>query len=124
MKKIVLLYNFSTERLQGVKRALVPLKALAKEIPGDQFGMKLGYLIGAEGFEADVSSEAETFSEELLVMYGFDRNDIDMLIQALRKYGVGRVDLKAIVTPTNINWNGSELYSAVKADHDAAHKNK
>lgn len=122
MKKIVLLYNFSEERLQGVKRALVPLKALAKEIPSEQFGQKLGFLIGAEGYEADMNPEAEPFSDEMLVMYGFDSGDIDMLLRSLRKYGVGRVALKAVITPTNIDWNSSELFFAVKADHEEMQK--
>lgn len=122
MKKTVLLYNFTEERLLGVKRALVPLKALAKEITREQFGTKLGCLVGEEGFEESADTHAEPFGDELLVMYGFDSGDIDMLIRSLRKYGVGRVELKAVVTPTNINWNGSELYFAVKADHEKMKK--
>ena len=121
MKKTVLLYNFTEERLQGVQRALVPLKALAKAVPHEQFGCKLGFLVGEDGFDGSADGY-EPFVDELLVMYGFDSGDIDMLIRSLRKYGVGRVELKAVVTPTNINWNGSELYFAVKADHEEMKK--
>ena len=53
-----------------------------------------------------------------VLMSGFDSGDIDMLIKSLRKYGVGRVALKAIVTETNINWSSIDLYEAIKADHE------
>ena len=56
------------------------------------------------------------------VMSGFTRNDIDELIRSLKKHGVGRVDLKAIVTPTNSLWDCVRLYKAVKADHEEMHK--
>ena len=104
MKKMVLLYNFSGERLSGVKRALIPLKAIAKEVEKAAYGEKLGCLVGAEGY-APTGAAAEDFAEELLVMSGFDGNDIEQLIHGLRKYGVGRVALKAVITPTNIDWN-------------------
>lgn len=123
MKKLVLLYNFSGERLSGVKRSLVPLKAAAKEVDKALYGEKLGYLLGIEGYTASGAS-AENFDEELLVMSGFDRQDIDELIRFLRKYGVGRVALKAIVTNTNIDWSSSELYYAVKADHEEMQKQR
>ena len=123
MKKMVLLYNFSGERLSGVKRALIPLKAIAKEVEKAAYGEKLGCLVGAEG-DAPTGAAAEDFAEELLVMSGFDGNDIEQLIHGLRKYGVGRVALKAVITPTNIDWNSSELYHAVRADHEEMQKRK
>jgi len=118
MKKTVLLYNFSEERLAGVKRALIPLKAAAKVVAKESYGETIGYLAGIEGFAPTATAQPEDFDEELLVMCGFNSSDIDMLIKLLRKYGVGRVALKAVITPTNAEWNGSALYHAVRADHE------
>ena len=123
MKKMVLVYNFSGERLSGVKRSLAPMKVIVKEVDKASFGEKIGCLIGAEGY-APTGAAAEDFEEELLVMSGFNRTDIERLIIALRKNGVGRVALKAIVTNTNIDWNGHELYHAVKADHEEMQKRR
>ena len=124
MKKLVLLYNFSEERLSGVRRALVPLKAAAKEVPKESYGETLGCLAGIDGYEASGAAPEKDFDEEMLVMSGFDSQDIDMLIRSLRKYGVGRVALKAIITPTNVNWNSTDLYFAVRADHEEMQKNR
>lgn len=123
MKKKVLLYNFSGERLNGVKRSLIPIKAVAQEVDKALYGEKLGYLLEVDGYTAS-GAAAENFDEELLVMSGFDGGDIDELIRSLRKYGVGRVALKAIVTGTNIDWSSSELYYAVKADHEEMQKRR
>lgn len=116
--KTVLLYNFSGERLSQVKMAVTLSKAASRIVEKESFCQTLGYLIGAQGYEECKNSECEDFGDELLVMSGFDSGDIDTLIKALRKCGAGRVALKAIVTPTNIDWNGVQLYKAVKEDHE------
>lgn len=122
--KTVLLYNFSEERLAKVKAAVMLAKAGARVVGSDDFCRKLGFLIGAEGFDDSRDEQAGGFDEEMLVMSGFDSRDIDRLIKALRTTGVGRVALKAVVTPTNIGWNSVQLYRAVRADHDEMNRKR
>ena len=122
--KTVLLYNFSGERLTQVRMAVTLARAGSILIEKENFCQILGYLIGAEGYEKCRDTVCDDFDEELLVMYGFDSKDIDTLIKALRKCGAGRVALKAIVTPTNIDWNGAQLYKAVKEDHEMMNRGK
>ncbi len=122
MKKMILAYNFSEERLSGVKRSAVAVRAVVKAVPAESFGEKIGHLIGIPGYEQEGAAPDGSFSDEMLLMSGFDSADIDMLIKALRKYGVGRVALKAIVTETNTGWSSTELYAAVKADHEEMQK--
>lgn len=122
--KTVLLYNFSGERLQKVKTAVMLARAGVKVVEKESYGKRLGSLLGAEGYGSDDADGIEDFNDEMLVMSGFDRDDIDRLIIALRKTGAGRVALKAVVTPTNINWSSSELFRAVKADHEEMQRSK
>lgn len=122
--KTVLLYNFSGERLSQVKMAVTLSKAASKVVEKESFCQKIGYLIDAEGYEKCDAGECEDFDDELLVMSGFGSGDIDTLIKALRKCGAGRVALKAIVTPTNIGWNGVQLFKAVKEDHERMYGRK
>ena len=123
MKKTVLLFNFDENRLPLVKRAVMPLKTGIKVVEKKNFNQVLGYLAEISGFQVIEGEAEETFDDEMLVMSGFTRNDIDELIRSLKKHGVGRVDLKAIVTPTNSLWDCVRLYKAVKADHEEMHKN-
>lgn len=122
MKKTVLLFNFDENRLPLVKRAVMPLKTGIKVVDKKDFNQVLGYLAEIPGFQVIEGEDDETFDDEMLVMSGFTRNDIDELIRSLKKHGVGRVDLKAIVTPTNSLWDCVRLYKAVKADHETMHK--
>ena len=119
MKKIVLLYNFSEERLSKVKRAILPLKAVSRVVTPEEYGQKLGYLIGEEEYLQEETPKTEVFQDEMLVMSGFTGSDIDMLIFGLKKHGAGRIALKAVVTETNINWSSSQLYSAIEAERQA-----
>jgi hypothetical protein len=100
----------------------MPLKTGIKVVDKKDFNQVLGYLAEIPGFQVIEGEDDETFDDEMLVMSGFTRNDIDELIRSLKKHGVGRVDLKAIVTPTNSLWDCVRLYKAVKADHETMHK--
>lgn len=122
MKKTVLLFNFDENRLPLVKRSIMPLKTGVKVIDKKDFNQVLGYLAEIPGFQRIDGDAEETFDDEMLVMAGFNRKDIDELVRSLRKHGVGRVDLKAILTPTNSLWNCVQLHDAVKADHEEMHK--
>lgn len=119
MKKMVLLYHFSQDRLQGIRRSLLPLRVLAREVSPEDYAQPIGALVEAEGFQRTEAAAAETFDEEMLVMYGFNSADLDIFLKMLRKNGVGRIALKAVVTKTNIHWSSTELYRAVRADHEA-----
>lgn len=122
MKKTVLLFNFDENRLPLVKRAVMPLKTGIKVVDKKDFNQVLGYLAEIPGFQIIEGEAEETFDDEMLVMAGFARKDIDELIRSLKKHGAGRVDLKAILTPTNSLWDCVRLYKAVKADHEEMHK--
>lgn len=118
MKKSVLLYNFDKNRLQLVRKALSPLGCTVKTVLKKDYCHPIGYLVGAEGMlPGKQKYSGNGFDDEMLVMNGFGSEMIDVLIAALKNGGVGKVDLKAVITPSNINWDSITLYNAVKADH-------
>ena len=122
MKKTVLLFNFDENRLPLVKRAVMPLKTGIKVVEKKDFNQVLGYLADVQGFQAIEGEATETFEDEMLIMAGFTRNDVDGLLRSLKKHNV-RVDLKAIMTPTNSLWTCVQIHDAVKADHEEMHRN-
>lgn len=125
MKETVLLYNFDSVRLPLAKRALLPLKISVKAVDKQDYSQQIGYVAGLKGFEKTEDSHAGTFHDEMLVMCGFSGQKINALINALNKGGIGRVPLKAMLTPSNVSWNSVQLYEAVKADHEEMNgKNK
>ncbi len=123
MKKMVLLYNFSKNRFQLIKNTLLPLGCQVKAVVKKDYAETIGYLIGETGFESTGKTPLdETFSDEMMILCGIGGEMIDVILAALRINGVGRIDLKAIVTPINIHWDSVTLYKAVKADHEEMHK--
>lgn len=119
MNEIALFYNFSEERMRKAKLALLPLKIRTKSVGKSEFNQPLGFLAGIKGIEPSKTEfYGEDFDEEMIVMHNFTSKSIDNLIRALNKCGVGRVPLKAVITPTNKDWNSVQLFKAVKADSD------
>ena len=55
----------------------------------------------------------------MAVMAGFTSAQVDGFIYALRKKGVGRIDYKAVLTPTNQNWDSVTLFHEIKKEHEA-----
>ncbi len=123
MGETVLLYNFTGDRLKKIKMALLPLKMRIRIVEKPQFLQPLGFLAGIKGYsESPESFEAEGFDDELMLMSGFTNARINELLSSLYRHGLGKIDLKAVITPVNVGWNSIELYNAVKADHEEMNK--
>ena len=123
MKELAMFYNFSDERLRKAKFALMPLKIQVKKVEKEDFNQPIGYLAGIKGVEP-AAEKFDGFDEEMIVMHNFTNKTIDSLIRALNKCGVGRVPLKAVITPTSKDWDSLTLIKALKADHEEMLKNK
>lgn len=119
--EVVLLYNLSnTEKGKQIKRLLIPLGITIKEISKEQYFQSIGSLAGIKGFEKneEIYNE-EGFLDEMLVMHKFTSQRIDVILKGFRKAGIEKVDLKAVVTPTNASWNSLELYEEIKKEHES-----
>lgn len=125
MKPIVLLYNFKDRaRLVKVRQALLPLGFRIKTVEKEEFGLPLGVLAGVKemkeaGVEQEANYDGPGFEDEMAVMAGFTSSQVDGFIYALRKKGVGRIDYKAVLTPTNQNWDSVTLFHEIKKEHEA-----
>ena len=62
------------------------------------------------------SEEPLKIEDEMLVMKGFTRRRIDELLMAVRKAGLSRIDLKAVVTDSNAGWTFYQLYEEIKEE--------
>ena len=59
----------------------------------------------------------------MMVMYGFTGQRLDEFLQNMRKAGLPKIPLKAIVTPHNVNWTFRQLYEELEQE-EAAYQNQ
>lgn len=129
MKEMVLYYNPNpgpdVAKLKGV---LVRMGIRIKNVGPEQVKQKVGYLAGMPGFaetdsvdkeSMDKESEIPFITEEMLVMKNFSSRRIDELLANLRKAGVPKIALKAVITEQNSQWTFCRLYEELKEEHKA-----
>ena len=126
MKELVLYYTPSpSPHVAKLKSVLVRMGVRIKNIGPEQVNQTVGYLAGLPGFEARAGvadGTAETLPvipEEVLVMKNFTSSRIDALLYGLRKAGVPKIALKAIITESNSKWTFYQLYEELKEEHAA-----
>ncbi len=122
MAKLVLAYNFTGERLAALKLACMLVKSPLKVVPREQLLQPLGYLAGVPGVEPVTEEYAGSeAAEEMLILCGFNRPELDRLLSAIRKGKLKQVALKAALTPTNALWSGVKLQGELAQEHAYMH---
>ena len=119
MNKMILAYNFTPERLAALKLLCMMLRVQLKPVERTQLLQPVGSLAGVSGV-APVPEEytgAEA-TQELLLMCGFQRSDLDRLLAGIRKSKLQSVKLKAMLTPTNAQWNAIDLLKELEQEHE------
>lgn len=119
MKPTILLYHLPEgERLAKIKRALFPLGMRLRAVKREEYLEPVGYLAGVKELASCGEVYAgDDFEKEMMVMAGLTSRQVDMVILALRKTGAGRIDYKAVLTPTNQSWNALTLYEELAKEH-------
>lgn len=120
MKETVLYYTpVQSPKVIKLKGVLVRMGIRIKNIKPEQVWQTVGFLAGYDGFEEQKSEgEYPALEEEILVMKDFTSSRIDELLKNLRKAGVEKIQLKAIVTENNKEWTFFQLYEEIKEEHD------
>lgn len=115
----ILLFNLSGKsKTQKLRFILVKLGIRARHVTKEEYGQSVGYLAGLEGFAERPEAAAEDFSDEMMVLCGFNGNQISALSAALRRAGAP-VSLKAVLTETNAGWTPAELHGELILEREA-----
>ena len=138
MTETVLYYNpgrpETMKHVAMMKSVLVRMGVRIKNIGPEQVLEKVGYLAGMDGYEAAGSSagaegtgaegtgagpgELPVIPEEVMVLKQFSGQRLDMLLSGLRRAGVPRIALKAVLTEHNSDWTFYHLYQELKEEHE------
>ena len=98
MKQAVLLcYNLAPEKAQKIRLAAMRLKIRVRPVAKEEYGQTLAALCGME-------ETTNTF------------------LGLFRRMGIAPVALKAILTPTNAQWDSEKLHAEIASEHEAMMK--
>lgn len=120
MREMVLYYNtVQNPNVAKLKGVLVRMGVRIKNITPEQVTQTVGYLAGIEGYpESEIQEVLPVIEEEMLVMRGFTSRRMDELLMNLRKAGVPKIALKAVVTESNCGWSFYHLYEEIREEHE------
>ena len=62
--------------------------------------------------------DGDGLAGELLLMAGLSSPQVDLVLRAIRKSGAGPIPYKAVLTPSNQNWDALKLFQEIKAEHE------
>lgn len=121
MKESILLMNFKDKKqLKGIQMTAFLLKLKIRLIEEKDFLQPVGYLAGVEGIKpSDKSFCGEVPKHEMMVFAGVSDDKLQRMLSEMRKNGIRKVDRKAVLTPTNVQWNVIELYEELDKEHQA-----
>ena len=122
MKQAVLLcYNLAPEKAQKIRLAAMRLKIRVRPVAEEEYGQTLAALCGMEE-TTDAAYGGAGFEDEMLVMANFPTAMMNTFLGLFRRMGIAPVALKAILTPTNAQWDSEKLHAEIASEHEAMMK--
>ena len=122
MKQAVLLcYNLAPEKAQKIRLAAMRLKIRVRPVAKEECGQTLAALCGMEE-TTDAAYGGAGFEDEMLVMANFPAAMMNTFLGLFRRMGIAPVALKAILTPTNAQWDSEKLHAEIASEHEAMMK--
>lgn len=110
------------QRVRPLKQVMVQMGVRIKVVEPEQVLEQVGYLAGIDGYSpAQESDEVPLICQDVLVLHNFSRERMDRFLSSIRKANVPKVDLKAVVTPQNIEWTFYHLYQELMEEHKTMH---
>lgn len=113
----VLLYNLDTPKGRQVKLLCLTMKFRVRTVVPREYGQTLKALMGREPAAEEYGGPG--FPEEMLVMADFSNAQMNAFLQGFRRKKIPSVALKAMLTPTNSQWDSLQLHAELLQEHEA-----
>ena len=117
-RPLLLTYNLDSQTLDGL-RALCQAQGIAlRAVAPWECGQPIGALAGIP-VKGAPSPADPGFREPMLVMCHMLSPQLDAFLEGMRRAGLPRIALKAILTPSNVTWSSRQLRDALAQEHAA-----
>ena len=116
-RPLVLLYNLNHPKGEKIRRMCLGIGLRTRLVAPEEYGQPLGVL--AEGTAPQHPWEGQSFAEEMLVLAHCPGPLLDRFLQGFRRNRIPPVALKAVLTPTNREWNSLQLHQELVREREA-----
>lgn len=120
---VLLCYNLQGEKAGKVKLLAMRLMIRVRPVQAEEYGQTLAALCGYEP-ALEPQPASEPFIDEMLVLGNFSTELINQFLIGFRQAMIPAVNLKAILTETNMAWNSVTLHGQLVEEHEALSKNR
>lgn len=114
----LLTFNLSTERLAKLRFLCMRQGIRVCAVPPADFSQPVGALCGLCD-RADVPAPPQPFTDEMLVMADFTNQQASRFLASIKQARFAPVRLKAMLTPTNAEWDCIHLHQELSAEREA-----
>ena len=120
MRPTILTFNLNENRLAKLRFLCMKLGLLVNPVPAEDCGQPIGALCGLA--DRTDAAPAQTFSEEMLIFCHMDNAAVNRFLQTAKQLRFAPVALKAILTPTNVEWTPAQLCLELQQERQAVLK--
>ena len=110
----ILLYNLDNPRGAKIRRMCLSLRLRTALVPRESYGLPL-----AEGAVPEAPYDGDGFDDEMLLIVNCPGPLLDLFLQAFRRQKLAPVRLKAVLTPTNREWDSVALHAELCRERQA-----
>ena len=118
IQETVLLYNIDkTEAGKAIISILEKLDVKVVIVKTSDLMCPLGYILKLDGYQRGTEALTSILNDDMMVLAGFEEDQIDILLEIFKKANIPFIPLKAMVTNTNIEWTFKHLLDNVKREY-------
>ena len=122
MQPVLLLYQIEdAARLKKLRAAARALQIRVKLVQPADYCQPIGHLAGLP-IPAAAQTACPPLPGEMAVLCGMTESVMDRLLYAMRQ--MGTIACKAVLTPTNQDWSGMQLFLELRQEHAQMQQNQ
>ena len=118
-RPLVLMYNISNPKATKIRVLCMKLHIGFKDVLAPAWLQPIGALAGVLPESETPSESPATFADEMLVMCNMNGVMLNAFLHGFRADRIPPVSLKAILTPTNAEWNALQLHDELVKEREA-----
>ena len=117
----LLMYSLRGETAKKVRLVAMRFRIRVRPVAPWEYEDPLGALVDGQKSPPPEAAGQE-FEEPMLVMGFFPAGMMDAFVRGLQRAGVPPISLKAVLTPTNLQWNSRKLREELSREREAFQK--